>query len=126
MSFKIPMPDQKINRATTMPNQPSTGTLEKREITSAAKATDVAAVSERLSTTTAFVAVDSMHLPSERLKNASQSFAAMDTSKIISATLLYVTGLGSRIFSIDDFKSSKPMSKIKNDTISAVMYSIRP
>ena len=58
MSFKIPMPDQKMNRATTMPNQPSTGISENREIISAAKATDVAAVSERLSATTAFVAVD--------------------------------------------------------------------
>ena len=75
---------------------------------------------------TAFMTFESIFSPSFRLKSPSQSFTAMDKSRITMDTRLNVISSGFRIFPIESFKNVNPTSITRKETTRAAIYSILP
>lgn len=122
----MPIPVAMINRATTIPMYPSSGTEVNFERIRAIIDTVVAAVSLTLSITTAPTAVEFILLPIFLLKTAIHILTPIEAMSTMSAVMLNWSGSGWRILSTDERISSPPMSRIINETISAQTYSILP
>ena len=109
-----------------IPITASTGSDVKPEAIRAMSEHEVAAISPMLSANTALTATESIRLPIERLKSASQSFAAMDTARVTAAGTLNTVGSGFVNLSTEPLISSTPVIRIKKASVSAETYSTRP
>ena len=87
---------------------------------------EVATTSLRLSCEVARMVDESIRLPSFRLNRHNQTLQRMLPIRIITVTILASTASGCRIFSMEDFPSSKPRIKIRKAMIRPATYSERP
>ena len=115
-----------INRATTIPMYPSSGTEVNFERIRAIMDTVVAAVSLTLSITTAPTAVEFILLPMPRLNTAIQILTPIEAISTASAAALNCRGTGCIILSTDERISSPPMIRMIKETMSAQTYSSLP